>query len=252
MSAYLREMIVEQVALETLRDEPLAERVGVEVKDLLVQGESLDQRFRRGQPGHAQAGSQQLGIGTQVEYLAVAIKRLEWLRWLALEIHLTIGIVFQYGCLIAAGEQEQAAAAIGRHHHTGRIVKGGLRVDESRMVPRQHRFEQVDAHAVAVGWHTEDARAQRPESLNGSQIGGYLDHHFIARPEQHATEQTDTLCRAGENENLRGVDDDAAFAHAGSDGAAQAVQSLDRAVAQRALAGRVQPVVEDSAQHLDG
>src|SRR2546426_12614019 len=101
-------MLVHQfVALQYLGNSPLPKGVGIQVKDLLVERESLNHWFRCSQPRDSQTGSQYFRERAQVDDLRMRIKRLQRLRLFPFTVNLRVGIIFQNRSLVSPGEQQQ-------------------------------------------------------------------------------------------------------------------------------------------------
>src|SRR5579875_222915 len=186
-------MLAEQSLVQDLRNAPLAERVGIQVENLLVQREPFDHWLRGCQPGYAQAGGQDFGEGAEVDHLSRGIQRLERLWAFALEVDLSVGVVLQDGSRVAPREQQQAPPAFWRHDHSRRILEGWLRVDQAGPVTGQDGFQQVNTHTIFVRWHADDPRLQGAESLDGSYISRHFYHDLVSWIEQQATNQADAL-----------------------------------------------------------
>src|SRR5215469_17040762 len=94
----------------------------------------------------------------------------------------------------------------------------------------QDGFKQIYTHAIAVGGHADDTRAQCAKHLNGPQVGGHLNYHLVARAQQQATGEPYTLRRAGEDQDVLRINSGASLTHARGNTTAQAEEALDRAI----------------------
>ncbi|OGN78287.1 MAG: hypothetical protein A2082_03820 [Chloroflexi bacterium GWC2_70_10] len=140
---------------------------------------------------------------------------------------------------IRCGQGEELPAACEGGRHAARVLE--CRDDEEERRARaelaEHagRGRDVDALVVDRGLH--DARAVVPERRDRVRESGRLNDGDVAGPDEHAAGEVDGLQRAGRDDDLLGVDADAAAARLGRDELAQLGLAFRDAVAQRCGAG---------------
>ena len=166
-------------------------------------------------PADPQARRDHLGEGADGEdAIAEAEFRERRRRW-PIEVELRIGVVLHDEDAAPGGDIEQVDAPLLRHGQAGRVVEGGLGVDQLRGVAVgldlvERGLEAVDADAVVVHLDPDHARLLADQRSQRSGEGWDFGDHHIAGVEQRCADCLDRArCAVGHQVpvgvGLRGV-----------------------------------------------
>ena len=148
------------------------------------------------------------------------------------------------------GSLEQFAASLGAHQEPCGVLEVRRHVDELRgpallFQVRGHPFDRGDLDAFGILRHADQRGLEIVKRGNGAAVGWQLDDHPIARIDQHAAREIETLLRSA-------GDDDVLEARADAAGVERVRQQVldERAVpARRAV---LQSVAFVARQNLRG
>ncbi len=237
--------------LEEAGERQLVQQRGVELGVSLLADDPLEHRPAGDQPADTQPGARRLRERGDVDDV---VRRFGAQRpgRLAVEAQVGVDAVLDDEEALAAGQLEQAAAALRREVAPGRVLAVRLQADELDLAPAHELGERVHVEAVGVHRDRQDRGPGRADRAKRPREGRRLDGGDVAGPQQGAGGQVHRLRGAGGGDDLLGGIGEATFAAEDRELLAQLGDALDIAVLvdPRALLG--DDLADDPGEALGG
>ncbi len=112
---HMVQVFVQRPPLTEFMDRSLDQSTAMEIGQLLDLAQPFDHRSGGSHPAQPQAGEEDFGKGAQVDDIPILIQSQQWGRSLVGVIEFTVGVVFDDGHPMAAGQLQQAQASPGGH-----------------------------------------------------------------------------------------------------------------------------------------
>ena len=197
-----RQLLVDPAAPGRLLEQPLAERAGALVGELLRRDEPGGDLGRADGPAEPHAGEERLRRRARL-HDDVRGEAPEARQRLVGEAELAVGDVLDDQEAVAARQLDQRRPPLGREAHAGRVLVVRDRVDELRAQPGgEPALQLVDLEPVLVERHGDEARLEAPERLDRAQVRRPLDDDEVAGVEERLPDQLQRLDRAARDRQL--------------------------------------------------